>query len=433
MRLRLGHRLLAMTLLLAPAVPAPAAAHPTYSVDYLVRVSRRDPGRAHVRWLLAGIDEIRSLRLVFRDDRFADLSGTGTLARDGRTVVWTPGGPYAHLGYTVAIDHRRPPGARFDSHAARDWIATRALYLFPEINVSFREGTREAASRARLVFRLPRGWHSAAALAPLEENVFAVDEPGKRFDRPRGWFLLGRIARHRRRIGGMEVTVASAPGSGLDARRLLRLYGRTVPLLAGLLGTPPARLLVASAPDPMWHGGLSGEGSFFVNGRIPLRSADKTSSYLHELFHVWQPFRPGPDGRWVSEGLAEYYSLALQRHAGRLSQASFARGVALFARYGRWGLDLSRTREPAALNNSAPFVMCWIDQEIRSASGGQRSLDDVVRLLTHEERTLTTGGFLRAVNRTAGRNLSAPFARHVFRGERPAVRLLARAAADQRS
>jgi len=148
---------------------------------------------------------------------------------------------------------------------------------------------------------------------------------------------------------------------------------------------------------------------------------------------VWQPFRPGPDGRWVSEGLAEYYSLALQRRAGRLSQASFARGVALFARYGRWGLDLSRTREPAALNNSAPFVMCWIDQEIRSASGGQRSLDDVVRLLTHEERTLTTGGFLRAVNRTAGRNLSAPFARHVFRGERPAVRLLARAAADQRS
>src|SRR5439155_6124468 len=206
MRLRLGQRLLAMTLLLAPAVPAPAAAHPTYGVDYLVRVSRRDPGRAHVRWLLAGIDEIRSLRLVFRDDRFADVSGTGTLARDGRTVVWTPGGPYAHLGYTVAIDHRRPPGARFDSHAARDWISTRALYLFPEINVSFREGTREAASRARLVFRLPRGWHSAAALAPLEENVFAVDEPGKRFDRPRGWFLLGRIARHRRRIGGMEVT-----------------------------------------------------------------------------------------------------------------------------------------------------------------------------------------------------------------------------------
>ena len=263
--------------------------------------------------------------------------------------------------------------------------------------------------------------------------MFAVDEPGKRFDRPRGWFLLGRIARHRRRIGGMEVTVASAPGSGLDARRLLRLYGRTVPLLAGLLGTPPARLLVASAPDPMWHGGLSGEGSFFVNGRIPLRSADKTSSYLHELFHVWQPFRPGPDGRWVSEGLAEYYSLALQRRAGRLSQASFARGVALFARYGRWGLDLSRTREPAALNNSAPFVMCWIDQEIRSASGGQRSLDDVVRLLTREERTLTTGGFLRAVNRTAGRDLSAPFARHVFRGERPAVRLPARATAGQRS
>src|SRR5207245_2885649 len=81
----------------------------------------------------------------------------------------------------------------------------------------------------------------------------------------------------------------------------------------------PPRLLVVSAPDPMWHGGLSGEDSFFVNGHIPLRSADKTSTYLHELFHVWQPFRPGPDGHWIAEGLAEYYSLALPHRAGRLS------------------------------------------------------------------------------------------------------------------
>src|SRR5207247_10036644 len=108
-----------------------------------------------------------------------------------------------HRGYTVAIYHCRPPGARFDSHAARDWIATRALYLFPEINVSFREGTREAASRARLVFRLPRGWHSAAALAPLEENVFAVDEPGKRLARPGGRVPLGRLAARRRRRAGL--------------------------------------------------------------------------------------------------------------------------------------------------------------------------------------------------------------------------------------
>jgi hypothetical protein len=75
-----------------------------------VRISRREPGRAQVRWLLAGIDEISVFRLVFRDDRFTDIQGSGTLARDGRSVRWAPAGPYAHLSYTVTIDHRRPPG-----------------------------------------------------------------------------------------------------------------------------------------------------------------------------------------------------------------------------------------------------------------------------------------------------------------------------------
>jgi hypothetical protein len=412
--------LAAAAFLMLPA-GARGATHPTFSVDYVVRISRRDPAHAHVSWLLAGIDEIRSFRLVFRDDRASGVSGTGRLVWHGRTLEWTPGGPYAHLRYTMAIAHQRPPGPRFDSYAGSDWVATRALHLFPEINVNFCEGTRDAAARARLLLRLPRGWRSAVAEPPLGDDVFVVDEPGRRFARPRGWLLLGRIARTRRSIGGMDVTVASAPGAMLDPHRLLRLYTHTFPLLARLLGPPPSRLLVVSAPDPMWHGGLSGEDSFFVNGHIPLRSADKTSTYLHELFHVWQPFRPGPDGHWIAEGLAEYYSLALPHRAGRLSDRSFARGIALFARYGRWGIDLSRTRVPAALNDSAPFVMSWLDDRIRAATSGRRTLDDAVRELAREGGTVTTASFLRAVNRTAGRNFSAAFARHVFRGERPTL------------
>jgi predicted metalloprotease with PDZ domain len=390
---------------------------PTFSVDYVVRISRHDPRTAHVRWILAGIDEIRSFRLVFRDDRASNVSGTGRLAWRGRTLLWTPGGPYAHLRYTVAIDS--PRGTHLDSHASDDWVATRALHLFPEINVTFREGAQQARSRARLVFRLPRGWKSVAALEPLGEGAFRVDEPGKRFDRPRGWFLLGNLTHHRRRIEGMDVTVAIAPGSALDGRRLLRLYARTVPDLARMLGSPPARLLVVSAPDPMWHGGLSGEDSFFVNGRIPLRSADKTSTYLHELFHVWQPFRPGPDAQWVAEGLAEYYSLVLQQRAGRLSETTFARALALFARYGRAGADLTSAHDGAALNNSAPLVMHHLDREIRKASAGRHSLDDAVRMLARERGRITTARFLRAVNRAAGHDLTPYFTRLVRGGELP--------------
>jgi predicted metalloprotease with PDZ domain len=200
-----------------------------------------------------------------------------------------------------------------------------------------------------------------------------------------------------------------------------------MPVLADLLGPPPPRLLVVSAPDPMWHGGLSGEDSFFVNGRIPLRSPDKTSSYLHELFHVWQPFRPGPDGHWIAEGLAEYYSLALPFRTGRLSPRAFARGLELFGRHGRWDVDLSRTDSPEALNNSAPLVMHWIDHEIRRTTDGQRSLDDAVRLLARAQTRLTTASFLSAVNRASGRDFTALFRRQVYRGIRPPIDVVAAA------
>src|SRR5207237_119622 len=130
--------------------------------------------------------------------------------------------------------------------------------------------------------------------------------------------------------------------------------------------------------------------SFFVNGHIPLRSADKTSTYLHELFHVWQPFRPKADGRWISEGLAEYYSLALQHRAGRLSDRSFARGIRLFARYARWGVDRARTMGSRmrssrliVVSNRAPLEMVRGPQGVRAlrtVGGLAAALDDALRV-----------------------------------------------------
>ena len=75
----------------------------------------------------------------------------------------------------------------------------------------------------------------------------------------------------------------------------------------------------------------------------------------------------------------------------------------------------------AALNNSAPLVLYWIDVEIARLTGGRRSLDDAVRALAHDGGTLTTASFLRAVNRAAGHDLTPPFRRHVRRGEPPPV------------
>jgi hypothetical protein len=396
---------------------------PTYRVDWIVRVDAGDPAHAHVTWRFAGIDEIASFRVVFRDTRARDVQGTGTLAWDGPTLRWTPGGPYAHLDYVIAIDRHRPPGgARYDSRADAGWIATRARHLFPEVNVVFRSGTAEARSEARLLFELPAGWQSVAIGAPLGPHAFRVDEPGKRLDRPRGWFLLGRdLHIERGTIAGSDITVACAPGSRLDVARLWRFWSHTAPLLVPLLGPPPERLLMVSAPDPMWRGGISGEDSFFVNGRIPTRSPDETSTYLHELVHVWKPFRVAADARWFSEGLAEYASLLLQYRAGLLDDARFAHGLQLFADQGVWGQDLTQTRAPAAMDDSAPLVVAALDLELQRATDGRARLDDLVRGLAGARGTLTTAHVQAAASRVAGRDLSTFFRRHVLHGEAPPV------------
>lgn len=420
--LRAGLAALGVVLAIAHHAGGAEAPRPTFSVDYLVRISARHPERARVRWELAGIDEIDALRLVFRDDRTHGVRGTGQLTWHERTLTWRPGRPYAHLEYEVQIDRHRPvDGPRYDSHAGDGWIVTRALALFPTIHVDFKPDAVHATSRARLLFQLPAGWRSVTIGERLGDNVFEVAQPNAQFDRPRGWIALGDIETTERRIGGSVVTLATVPGTDLDVPAIFRTWERTLPLLADVLGPPPPRLLVVSAPDPMWRGGISGERSFYVHAGIPFRSRDATSTWLHELFHTWQPFRPKQDGRWIGEGLAEYYTLVLQRRAGLLSAAGFARGIRSFVRHGRWDVDLSRSRDADALNDSDPAVMYALDREIARATEGRRTLDDAVRQLADTGGALTTATFLRAVTRTAGKDLTPFFRRHVFRGIAPSL------------
>jgi predicted metalloprotease with PDZ domain len=169
----------------------------------------------------------------------------------------------------------------------------------------------------------------------------------------------------------------------------------------------------------MWRGGLSGEDSFYMHADRPLRTPDGTSPYLHELFHVLAPFRPAADGHWVTEGLAEYYSLELQRRAGKLDAKAYARALRLFARYGRWDRDFTRGDEAAVRNNSAPLVMALLDRRLQAATAGARRLDTVVADLARDGGTVSTARFLGAVRRIGGRGFGAFFRRYVYRGERP--------------
>jgi hypothetical protein len=405
------------------SAPGQAGTKGTFAIDYVVTVSADDTKTAQIRWELSGIDEIDDLRLRFPSDRFDGFAGSGVLEQSAGYVRWVPGGPYAHLSYRVRIDHRRGRQQRYDSYAATDWIVTRARDLFPRTLVNYTpRGKQAPKSRARLIFHLPDGWHSVTPHEPAGADTFLLSEPGKVLDRPRGWFALGRLDVSRQEIADAMVLVARAPGSTLDTAGLFRLYDRTLPLLRRLLPQPSDRILVVSAPDPMWHGGVSGAGSFFLHGDRPLRTPDKTSPYLHEMFHVLQPFKPAADADWIEEGLAEYYSIELQRRTGLLDATDFMHGLEYLQRYGLWRVDLTKQQDNAATNNSAPLIMYALDRRIQRATAGNRRLDDVVTALARAGGIVDTACFQREAERVAERKFGMFFRRHVIEGNPPQLR-----------
>ncbi|MGH7821934.1 MAG: hypothetical protein ACREQ9_19400, partial [Candidatus Binatia bacterium] len=392
----------------------------TYAVEYQVVILEDAPTVARIRWKLAGIDEIVSLRMDLRGGRFYDFSGTGELEEHGDELVWRPRGPYARLEYKVKLRQRRSGESGFDSYADDDWVITRAKTLFPRVRVTIKTRIeRHPVARASLSFRLPNGWEALTAMKEISPRVFRPERSGRFIDRPNGWFALGRLHVERRTIDGTTVTIAKAPGSRLDSEGYLDLYEKTLPAMTKLLKSSPERLLIVSGAKPMWSGGISGRNSFYIHGDRPVRTPDRTSPALHELFHVLAPFRPAEDAEWVTEGLAEYYSLAVQHRVGAIKERDLQRGLRLFERYGEWNVNLTARRNLAATNNSAPLVVYAIDRAIRDKTRGERSLDDVVARLVPHPEAVSTASFLRAVNAASGHNFTSFFRRHVYAGTPP--------------
>jgi predicted metalloprotease with PDZ domain len=406
----------------ARAADADTTSRETFTVTYTIEIDSADPTRAHVRWSLAGIDEIERIRLRFDPARFDDFSGSGVLEHHRGEVRWLPSGPYAELRYVAHVDHRRAPDKGFDSYAGDGWILSRTTAFFPRTAALFKRDIEpNPESRARLVLRLPRSWDSVTALPSDGPSRYVVETPHQRFDHPRGWMLLGHMKRVDVTIGGTALTIARTPGVTHKVDGAVQLLSNALPLLATLFERQLPRLLVVLGPDPMWRGGLSGEDSFYMHGDRPLRSRDHTSPYLHELFHVAAPFRPGPDAHWVTEGLAEYYSIEIPRRLGSLSDDLYHRALELFAEHGVWGQDFTRTAAAALRNNSAPLVMWALDHRIRTSTKNAHSLDTVVTALARDGGVVTTARFLGTVRRITGKSYSSFFRRHVYLGERPAV------------
>jgi predicted metalloprotease with PDZ domain len=182
------------------------------------------------------------------------------------------------------------------------------------------------------------------------------------------------------------------------------------------------------------------------------RHNDFMALVAHEYFHLWNVKRIRPDALgpfdynnenytrllWVAEGGTAYYESVLVQRAGITSAKDFLDGKAaqiqsLQERPGRFETSLEEAsfdawikyyrQDENAVNNQISYydkgelVNFLLDVEIRGASNGAKSLDDVMRHLYNEfykkGRNYTPEDYQKISEMMAGRSLDGFFAKYV--------------------
>jgi hypothetical protein len=369
---------LAAALCLAGTAATVTAQEYPYALRYDLTL-RPETGQAEVVVTLGtGSEWVRWLRFSIDPKRLHDFEGDGELELDGRTLMWTPPHAGGQLRFTATIDHRR--GSGFDARMTEDWAIFRGDDLFPAARLRQEVGSE---AEAELHVHLPEGWSFAAPYPLLRPNVYLIENPERGFDRPTGWMAAGRLGVRRERIAGVEVTVAAPMDQGARRMDILAFLNWNLPELRAIVDELPERILVVSARDEMWRGGLSGPNSLYLHADRPLISENGTSTTLHELVHVVTRLRGRDGGDWIVEGLAEYYSMKLMWRSGTISRKRYQRG---FRQLARWSedvelADLPTDRAKGPVTARAVLLFRELDREIYRESGREKRLDDVVRRL----------------------------------------------------
>jgi len=375
-RLLSAARAVVLGLLLVPALAA--AQRTSYDVDYLVRFVP-DKGVAEVSIRVTpGDGALRQMRLRMPAERYADVRGDGEVTRKGDAVTWVlPEGKPARLRYRYRIDHQRRGGG-YDARMTADWAIVRGDDLVPSATV---RTTKGADSRARLRFQLPKGWSNVDTpfRHSRDRDAFVVVNAERAFDRPVGWIIAGQVGTRREYIGDVEISVAGPKGDVVRRNDMLAFFNTLVPEFQRAWGDLPPKLLIVSAGDPMWRGGLSGPRSLFLHADRPLISENGTSTLVHELNHVITRVRGADGDDWIAEALAEYYSIELMRRAGLLSDVRADKAQAWMVNHGRQVTTLTSDRSQGPCTARGVQLLRELDREIRQASQGKRTLDDLVR------------------------------------------------------
>jgi len=397
-----------LTLLLCTLLPSLAQAADDDSTYQMTWIIALEPGNdwAEITLEVADGRPVRDVRFDYDPERFRDFEAEGKLAVDDKdhSVHWEPARENASLSYRARITRPRANQNQDESYDALmtdDWALFRGDRVIPRMSVTTRKGV-EAETKLR--FELPDGWGAVTGWprdqSNREQPRYFVDDPERRFDRPTGWMMAGRLGTRRDRVGSTEFSIAAPRDSMADRGSWLTLVGLVWDELEKAFGKVPPKILMVSGDDPLWRGGLSGPNSFYFHSSRRAVSENGSSPLVHELIHVVTRISGGDRDDWIAEGLAEYYGIELVYRAGGMSarrRGEILEGLEDWA--GRAD-KLRGERSSGPVTARAVLLFDALDREIR-AEDADHSLDDVTRLLM-AERSVSLSDLRRAVEAVTG-------------------------------
>ena len=375
--------------MLSISVEAKADASKVYQIVYEATLDPKTR-RAHVSLTLTQPRQlVRSVSLFMPKNRYLNVGPATQIETSGDRVIWRPQEKGSTLHFDFVIDHQRSNGAE-DARITDTWALLKLDYLFPSATTRTVKG---ASSEASMKIVAPKGWSVETPYGWGADKTFFVSNPHRRFDQPRGWLLAGELGVRREKISGRHISIASPKGNKLRANDMLAFLRWTLPSLIDIFPEFPQRILIVSGAEDMWRGGLSGRASLYIHPDRPLISGNRTSSLLHELFHVASGLRAKTDADWIVEGLAEYYSLTLLKRADGISDFRYNKSFDALARWSESTPCVATDRSQGKQTARAAVVMRALDKEIRRKSDDEASLDTLVQNLVYANRPITNSGF----------------------------------------
>ena len=387
-----------------------------------------------------------------RDVRVEGRGGAATITRADSSLwrVIAPGGSFV-VRYRLALP---APGAG-QREAWKPFISRTGALVGGTHSFMYVVGETLAPSHVTL--DVPHDWMVATGLVPTSDpNTFYAPSAAVLVESP---MLVGRLRDWRLDVDGVPHRVVYWPGPdavAFDTTALVSGGVRLVRAAISLFGRAPYREYVFELQDGA-YGALEHPNSVTL-GAPSAALAEGLEPFFgelaHEYFHSWNLMRirpveygdvtyrtpPRSRGLWFSEGLSMFYSDLLRRRAG-LPTRTPTRIAHLESIVGRYFSSPGNARLSAERVSAAEYggdraelgdytasthlqgelIGAMMDLEIRHATGGRRSMDDVMRLMMARysgERGFTGRDVERAVAEVCACDVTPFFDAHV-RGARP--------------